>query len=98
MSRVPQYGILLHVLPHGKKIMLCLLRILEVALPVYLAVLWMLQPKIGVSYLWKVNATPPAYLFGTVHIDMDLLWDSIPQNAKDAFEVSTSHIQCIHLK
>ena len=74
-----------------EKIMLCLLRILEVVLSVYFAVLLINSKKTGVSYLWRVNATPPAYLFGTVHIDMELLWHSVPENSKDAFEVSIDY-------
>ena len=40
------------------------------------------------SFLWKVDSTPPVYLFGTVHLPYDTLWDAIPDNVKTAFSSS----------
>lgn len=40
------------------------------------------------SFLWLVKRTPPAYLFGTIHVPYTRVWDFIPQNSKDAFERS----------
>jgi uncharacterized protein YbaP (TraB family) len=35
-----------------------------------------------------VDSTPPVYLFGTVHLPYDTLWDAIPDNVKTAFSSS----------
>ena len=40
------------------------------------------------SYLWKVDTSPPVYLFGTMHVPYPTLWDSIPENVKVAFTSS----------
>ena len=40
------------------------------------------------SYLWKVEVTPPVYLFGTLHLPYDSVWDTIPDNVKRAFSSS----------
>ena len=37
------------------------------------------------SYLWRVNSSPPSYLFGTVHVPYTLVWDSVSKDAKTAF-------------
>ena len=37
------------------------------------------------SYLWRVNSSPPSYLFGTVHVPYTLVWDSVSEHAKTAF-------------
>ena len=37
------------------------------------------------SYLWKINSTPPSYLFGTIHIPYTLVWDSVSEDVKTAF-------------
>ena len=41
----------------------------------------------GESYLWRINGTPPSYLFGTVHVPYDIIWPYVPENAKEALEV-----------
>lgn len=48
------------------------------------------------SYLWKIDASPPIYLFGTMHVPYTKLWEYIPENAKVAF--SSSEDLCIELK
>lgn len=50
----------------------------------------MTNPPRGESYLWRINGSPPSYLYGTVHIPWDLIWPSAPQNTKEAFEVNVS--------
>ena len=40
------------------------------------------------SYLWRINTAPPSYLFGTIHVPIEMVWDAIPDNAKLAFAVS----------
>ena len=77
-----------------------LFKFLIAALPLYDAARWMSHrsPKIATSYLWRVNATPPAYLFGTLHIDVDLLWAHIPQNAKEALDVSIKYMIFLKIK
>ena len=37
------------------------------------------------TYLWKINSTPPSYLFGTIHIPYTLVWDSVSEDVKTAF-------------
>ena len=41
------------------------------------------NPKDCKTYLWKVE--PHHYLFGTIHIPAEKVWDAIPNNAKRAF-------------
>lgn len=48
------------------------------------------------SYLWKVESSPPIYLFGTVHVPYTKLWDHIPENAKAAF--GSSDDLCVELR
>ena len=48
------------------------------------------------SYLWKVESSPPIYLFGTVHVPYTKLWDHIPENAKTAF--GSSDDLCVELR
>ncbi|XP_023228655.1 metalloprotease TIKI1-like [Centruroides sculpturatus] len=40
------------------------------------------------SFLWKINKNPPSYFFGTVHVPYTKVWDYIPENAKEAFQLS----------
>lgn len=40
------------------------------------------------SFLWQINKNPPSYFFGTVHVPYTKVWDYIPENAKEAFELS----------
>ena len=35
--------------------------------------------------LWRVNTSPPSYLFGTIHVPYSLVWDGISNNSKTAF-------------
>ena len=35
--------------------------------------------------LWRVNTSPPSYLFGTIHVPYTLVWDQIANNSKTAF-------------
>ena len=37
------------------------------------------------SYLWKINSTPPSYLFGTIHVPYTLVWDSVSEEVNTAF-------------
>ena len=48
------------------------------------------------SYLWKIDASPPIYLFGTMHVPYTKLWEHIPDNAKIAF--SSSEDLCVELR
>lgn len=48
------------------------------------------------SYLWKIDVSPPVYLFGTMHVPYTKLWQHIPDNAKVAF--SSSHDLCVELR
>ena len=41
------------------------------------------------SYLWKVEVNPPVYLFGTLHLPYNNIWDTIPDNVKTAFSSSS---------
>ncbi|GFY76500.1 metalloprotease TIKI1 [Trichonephila inaurata madagascariensis] len=43
------------------------------------------------SFLWTIKREPPSYLFGTIHVPYTKVWDSIPDNAKQAFAIS-SHV------
>ena len=38
------------------------------------------------SYLWRIDSSPPSYLFGTVHVPYTLVWDSVPDHAITAFD------------
>ena len=38
------------------------------------------------SYLWRINSTPPSYLFGTIHAPYTLVWDSVSEDVKMAFD------------
>ena len=40
------------------------------------------------AYLWRINSTPPSYLFGTIHVPHTLVWDSVSEDAKTAFNSS----------
>lgn len=43
------------------------------------------------SFFWQIKRpfpSPPAYLFGTIHVPYTKVWDSIPQSVKDAFHDS----------
>ena len=40
------------------------------------------------SYLWRINSTLPSYLFGTIHIPYTVVWDSVSENVKTAFNSS----------
>ncbi|RUS79266.1 hypothetical protein EGW08_012996, partial [Elysia chlorotica] len=44
------------------------------------------------SFLWTIRRFPPAYLFGTIHVPYDRVWDYIPDNSKAAFALSDSAI------
>lgn len=46
--------------------------------------------------MWKIDASPPIYLFGTMHVPYTKLWEYIPENAKVAF--SSSEDLCIELR
>lgn len=48
------------------------------------------------SYLWKIDVSPPIYLFGTMHVPYTKLWEYIPENTKVAF--SASEDLCIELR
>lgn len=38
-----------------------------------------------------IKREPPSYLFGTIHVPYTKVWDHIPDNAKQAFAIS-SHV------
>ncbi|XP_076814225.1 metalloprotease TIKI1-like [Clavelina lepadiformis] len=40
------------------------------------------------SFLWEIKRSPPAYLFGTIHVPYTRVWDFIPKNSKKAFKDS----------
>ena len=40
------------------------------------------------SFLWRVESSPPSYFFGTIHVPYVRVWDTIPDNAKQAFAAS----------
>ncbi|BFY99858.1 hypothetical protein BsWGS_02897 [Bradybaena similaris] len=44
------------------------------------------------SFLWTVQRSPPAYLFGTIHVPYTRVWEWIPPNSKLAFSESDSAI------
>ncbi|CAG5126689.1 unnamed protein product, partial [Candidula unifasciata] len=44
------------------------------------------------SFLWTVQRSPPAYLFGTIHVPYTRVWEWIPPNSKLAFTESDSAI------
>ena len=39
----------------------------------------------SLTNLWRVNTSPPSYLFGTIHVPYNLVWDEIANNSKTAF-------------
>ena len=39
------------------------------------------------NYLWEIEGNPPSYLFGTMHVPYNLLWDALPENTMQAFEI-----------
>lgn len=41
------------------------------------------------TLLWRIEIDPPAYLLGTAHLPYQLLWPSISDHAKEAFDNST---------
>ncbi|GFV40727.1 metalloprotease TIKI1 [Trichonephila clavipes] len=51
----------------------------------------LLQDGDPFSFLWTIKREPPSYLFGTIHVPYTKVWDSIPDNAKQAFAIS-SHV------
>ena len=36
-------------------------------------------------YFWRINSSPPSYLFGTIHVPYTLVWDAVSDDAKRAF-------------
>ncbi|GFN96818.1 metalloprotease tiki2 [Plakobranchus ocellatus] len=44
------------------------------------------------SFLWTIKRSPPAYLFGTIHVPYNRVWEYIPDNTKMAFSDSDSAI------
>jgi uncharacterized protein YbaP (TraB family) len=42
------------------------------------------------SFLWRIEGSPPSFLFGTAHVPYDKVWDSIAK-AKEAF-ASSGHL------
>ncbi|XP_055885518.1 metalloprotease TIKI1-like [Biomphalaria glabrata] len=44
------------------------------------------------SFLWTIQRSPPAYLFGTIHVPYNKVWQYIPENSKVAFNESDSAI------
>ena len=40
------------------------------------------------SLLWRIDTSPPSYVFGTIHVPYDLVWDHIPENVKRAFRLA----------
>lgn len=45
------------------------------------------------SFLWRVKRdppSPPSYLFGTIHVPYNRVWDYIPESSKRAFHTSSS--------
>ena len=40
------------------------------------------------SFLWRIEANPPSFLFGTIHVPFTKVWDSIPENVMEAFNSS----------
>ena len=69
-------------------IYLCLVLLVASEYSILLLTRWMNDPPKGESHLWRINGSPPSYLYGTVHIPYDLIWPSVPQNTKEAFEVN----------
>ena len=39
-------------------------------------------------YFWRINSTPPSYLFGTIHMPFTRVWDAVSYDAKRAFNSS----------
>ena len=39
----------------------------------------------NLTNLWRVNTSPPSYLFGTIHVPYTLVWEEISNNSKTAF-------------
>ena len=42
----------------------------------------------GEHFLWKIKGKSPSYLFGTIHVPFNKIWDSIPGNMMQAFNNS----------
>ena len=51
---------------------------------------WISSPPRGESYLWRIDGSPPSYLYGTIHLPFDLIWPSAPKNTREAFQVKFS--------
>ena len=39
--------------------------------------------------LWRIESTPPAYVFGTIHIPANLVWPYVSNETRQAFAGST---------
>ena len=63
------------------------LRFYEELFLLYVLIFWTTRPETTNSYLWRIEGNPPSYLFGTIHIDYELVFPSIPDNAKQALLV-----------
>ena len=70
-----------------RKFMRGVLRFYEELFLVIFLIFWTTRPETTNSYLWRIEGNPPSYLFGTIHIDYDLVFDSVPNNVKQALEV-----------
>ena len=42
----------------------------------------------GNYFLWEIQGSSPSYLFGTIHVPYNMVWDSIPKNMMQAFNNS----------
>ena len=38
--------------------------------------------------MWRIESIPPSYLFGTIHVPYEEVWNDIPFYVKNAFEAS----------
>lgn len=46
--------------------------------------------------MWRIDVSPPIFLFGTMHVPYTRLWQFIPENVKTAF--SSSDELCLELE
>ena len=47
-----------------------------------------IEKEDGKHFLWEIKGNSPSYLFGTIHVPFNKIWDSIPENMMQAFNNS----------
>ncbi|CAF1221103.1 unnamed protein product [Rotaria sp. Silwood1] len=50
------------------------------------------------TLLWRIETSPPSYIFGTIHIPYSLVWPYVPKEVRKAFMSSTHYYAEIDAK